>query len=205
MSAKNRKSKSKPLDVYPTPSWCVENFLRHGPELPGGQWLEPTAGDGAIIRAVNERRRGISWDAVEIREECADKLETLTDAFLVGDLLAPEIRLEDFEVNRWDVVITNPPFSRAQEVIEKVWDWADVVVMLLRLNFLGSVVRESFFDERGMPDVYVISPRPSFFKGEKSSSDACEYAWFVWRPGEQRRGEVRRLPPWQPKRIGRII
>ena len=42
-------------DYYPTPSWCVRALLETV-DLPTGTWLEPTAGDGAIIRAVDEYR-----------------------------------------------------------------------------------------------------------------------------------------------------
>ena len=39
-------------DFYATPPWCVEALLR-GSNLPSGRWLEPTAGDGAIVEEVH--------------------------------------------------------------------------------------------------------------------------------------------------------
>jgi hypothetical protein len=52
-----------PDDAYETPAWCVQRLLEKL-QLPGGNWLEPGAGDGAIIKAVGcgfPGVRGIPW------------------------------------------------------------------------------------------------------------------------------------------------
>lgn len=75
MTATGRSSKLSPsADNYPTPGWCVRRFLEAWPSLAhvGTRWLEPCAGDGSIIRAVDEFReaRGMTpleWTAVEYR------------------------------------------------------------------------------------------------------------------------------------------
>ena len=43
--------------------------------LPGGNWFEPGAGEGNLIKAVN--RNDINWTALELREECKPFLEAL--------------------------------------------------------------------------------------------------------------------------------
>ena len=50
------------------------------------------------------------------------------------------------------------------------------VVMLLRLNFLGSEKRASWL-RANPPSIYVTPCRPDFTGG---GGDATEYAWFVW-------------------------
>lgn len=61
------------------------------------------------------------------------------------------------------------------------------VVFLMRLNILGSGRYDIFSNE--MPDHYVLSNRPSFKKNKngKTSSDATEYAFFVWGPERGRK------------------
>lgn len=75
MTATGRSSKLSPsADNYPTPGWCIRRFLEEWPSFAnvGTRWLEPCAGDGSIIRAVDDYReqRGmeaIEWTAVEYR------------------------------------------------------------------------------------------------------------------------------------------
>jgi len=77
----------------------------------------------------------------------------------------------------FDVVLTNPPFMLAQEVLEKSLKLAKVVALLLRLNYLESEKRASFLRDF-VPDVYVLPNRPSFIGGGRT--DSIAYAWFVW-------------------------
>src|SRR6185312_5530279 len=56
-----------------TPAWCVHRLLEHC-DLPAGRWLEPCAGEGAVIRAVSEVRRDVTWSAIDLRPECESML-----------------------------------------------------------------------------------------------------------------------------------
>lgn len=89
MTATGRGAERVDLDAYPTPSWCVRRLLEAVDlplELPaergtlthgtrGARWLEPCAGDGAIIRAANAyctaagKAAEIFWHANELRPE----------------------------------------------------------------------------------------------------------------------------------------
>jgi hypothetical protein len=89
-------------------------------------------------------------------------------------------------------VVTNPPYSLSEPFIEKCQLFADNVVVLLRVNWLGSAERTSFF-YKNMPDVYVLPNRPSFKTSTKASSDPTEYAWFHWSKRRSGTGKVRRL------------
>jgi hypothetical protein len=129
--------------------------------LPSGRWLEPGAGEGNIIRAVNRVRQDVSWSAVELREECRPKLSTLVhqSQLITTDFL----KGFTYQGSGWDVSITNPAFSIAQEYIEKTLTLAKWSVHLLRLNYLGTEGRNEFF-QNNMPDIYVIPDRVSFAK-----------------------------------------
>lgn len=162
-------------DFFPTPAWCVDWLLR-AVDLPGGWWLEPSAGDGAIIRAVNARRSDISWTALEVRPEAQ---VALTRAVSDGERYG-EVECADFmswaPIRGYRVVLGNCPYAEAGAHVAKAIALAPAVAMLLRLNFLGSQKRAEFW-RRHPADVYVLSERPSF---DGEGTDATEYAWFVW-------------------------
>lgn len=97
-----------------------------------------------------------------------------------------------------DIIITNPPFNLATEIIEKSID--DIkddgyVIMLLRLNFFGSKKREEFFKKYMPESVYVHHIRIGFTdkkdangfvcfdndgNPKRGSTDSIEYAHFIW-------------------------
>ena len=184
MSSTNRGGQRCDADFYPTAAWMVDRLLE-ACQLPGGRWLEPGAGDGAIIRAVNARRTDVRWTAVELREHCRAPLMELLGP-------GPRIHIGDFltwmpgvntsgplstvgELARFDVCIGNPPYSLAQEFVDRCLALAAVVLFPLRLNFLGSEARREWFGRIGVPDVFVLPNRPDF---SGNGGDSCEYAWM---------------------------
>ena len=193
MSSTNRGGVRSPADFYPTPAWCVARLLE-ATDLPGGHWLEPCAGDGAILRAVNAVRGDLRWSAVELRPACAPALR---------QALGPQGRLhtgslfsaQDFLAqDPASVLITNPPFRLAREVLALGLAQDATVVLLLRLNFLASAGRAEQM-RRHAPDVYVLPNRPSFAGGGRT--DSVEYGWFVWPRGQRERssGSLQVLAP----------
>jgi hypothetical protein len=80
------------------------------------------------------------------------------------------------------LIITNPPFDKAKEFIEKsithLAPWW-YLVMLLRLNFFGSKGRFDFW-KKNMPLYTIIhSERMSFT--ENWQKDSIEYMHCVWK------------------------
>lgn len=183
MSSTNRGRARNSADFYPTPAWCVHRLLE-AVELRGRRWLEPSAGRGALIQAVTERRDDISWTGVELSAARARHLKTLADVVLVGD-----IRKVDLEP-QYDVALSNPPFSIWQDVVHRVLPLAETVVMLLRLDVLGSAARAAWWHDH-RADVFVIPDRPSFTGDGRTDSNY--YGWFIWRRGAQA-GGIRVLP-----------
>jgi len=100
-------------------------------------------------------------------------------------------------------VMENPPYRLAEEVLRRAWQVAPhaLVALLLRLNFAASEDRAGLMQAHP-PDIYVLPNRPSFRVVErtvvkdgrevtrKTSTDACEYAWFIWEPASAPRRAV---------------
>lgn len=186
MSATNRGGKRSEADFYATPSWCVRRLVE-AVDLPGGIWVDPCAGEGAIIEAC-PAREDILWAALELRGECRPALERIVGP----ERVAIVDYLEQEPLTHVDVLFTNPPFSLAEPMITRAVSEAQVAVMLLRLNYLGSAKRAPFLRAHP-PDIYVLPNRPSF---TGKGTDSIEYAWFVWdkRLGDRTMGRWTVLP-----------
>lgn len=195
MSATNRSKVRRSGDWYPTPKFCVDRLLDEVP-LPHGHWLEPAAGTGALIRAVNQYAYltdpfdtaslpSITWDACEMSFWAYQELKPLCQNLFIGNFLKT-----DFEVGKYKVIITNPPYSLAMEFIDKALSLKpEKLVLLLRTNFLESEKRVQFM-RSNTPDVYVLPSRPSF---TGKGNDATSYAWFVWSKTPQTQGIIQVL------------
>ena len=185
MSATNRGAQRVAEDAYPTPVWAVRALLA-GCHLPGGTWLEPAAGDGAIVRMVNACRRDVTWYACDVREECWPAIEPLVDDGAIGDFL--QLDWSDWPAPA--VIITNPPYSLAEAFVRKALEVPGaVVVMLLRLNWLAGQKRAAWL-RANTPSVYVLPRRPAFVNGR---TDATDYGWLVWGLHEVPQVHVLRL------------
>lgn len=153
-------------------------------------WYEPCVGEGAIVEAVNLHREAgsdpISWQLSDIRPEACAAVKKHWPYYELEQRSAL-----DPCVQTWDepsVVITNPPFNIAWELLHhllKTFPHAHVV-LLMRLNFLASDGRADFMRQFA-PDVYVLPNRPSFRGGGKT--DSIEYAWMHWSPVPRKREE----------------
>ena len=173
MSATNRGTERKPYDFYATPVDVVKNFLNNY-DLPKGNILEPSAGNGNVIKALRDKGIQNNITAIEIREEEENNLNMLSDKVIIDNFL-------DWNPDKdYDVIIGNPPYSIAREFMEKCFEIANentVIIMLLRTAFLESKSRFEFWQEHPVTELYVLSKRPSF---TGKGTDATSYSWFVW-------------------------
>lgn len=179
MSATNRGAKRVPHDFYATPVSVASLFLKESNILStinGGGILEPSAGNGNIIQAIKQVSHDSEITAVELREE---EIGNLKEAG-AKDIIITNFLETDF-TDKYQLIIGNPPYSLAQEFVEKsisLLETGGTVAMLLRIGFLGSKKRNSFFKKYPVSELYVCSARPSF---TGKGTDASEYAWFIWK------------------------
>ena len=176
-------------DFFETPAPITQAVWRslYPRGLPGLDVLDPCAGRGAILQAIDRseasrhvqgpKLRGIELDVGRAIECQRLHRCEVADAFTV-------------DWGRPDLVVMNPPFCLAQEFVEaalaRVTPGGSVVA-LLRLAFLESAKRVPF--HKAQPStVLILSSRPSLTANGKTDSSA--YAWFVFEPGVKREWEI---------------
>ena len=172
MSATNRGAIRRESDFYRTPPEAINAFLDVFELSPFPGILEPCAGDGVIIREITKRTKRIIT-AVEIRQEEKDNLLwSGADWVYISDFLKwkPKLPVE--------TIITNPPYSIAQEIIEHCFEIVPdaEVIMLLRQGFLSSKARKSFWDKYPLTQLYPLAERPSF--GASVKCKKCDWRRF---------------------------
>ena len=155
-------------DFYATPPWCYENLDINW--LLFGKAHEPCRGDGRI-QFFLEEEKDIPCSYSEIME---------------GK------NFFDWQEGT-DLILTNPPYSIAQEFIEHGIQHSETCIMLLRINYLGSISRHKWWKKYTPVALHVLSKRPSF---TGKGTDATDYAWFVWdKTGRMDRGIFFVSPP----------
>ena len=111
-------------DFYDTPPEAVHALLKVE-RLPQRIW-EPAAGIGNIVNAL--RTAGHEVIATDLnRRGCPDCLDRIDFLF---PFVVPPITA--------DAIVTNPPFSLAEEFVATALERAPLVIMLLRLAFYES-------------------------------------------------------------------
>jgi len=177
-------------DYYATPDWIVREFLEefeqriqheHPMTMSAMSVLDPSCGGCAehvaAYPVVYKELYNVDIDTMDIREDShaqrvCNYLETPVDT-------------------KYDMIMTNPPFSLSVDFAKKALsevNYGGYVVMLQRLNWLGSIKRKPFWDDAPLRAVLVHHRRPSFH-GTKGT-DSIEYAHFVFQEGYMGPAEI---------------
>jgi hypothetical protein len=194
------RKKRNPLELYPTPAKATRGLLRQTEiQLPfWGDWIEPCVGKGAIVLAAEQfcEERGqpsISWDAMDINSRLRIGNRKRMPWLNVRYGNATTLHFKDFGRSQpWDVICTNPAFSIFDKLFPVFRAAANQVVLLLRVGVLDAVKRYPALSQ-DMPDVGVLTPRPSFAdedKKEKKGNDCATYGWFFWGEKRKTKGEI---------------
>lgn len=168
-ASSHSKGEREQNDYYATPPKAVEQLL----ELETFQnniW-ECACGEGHISRVLENFGHNVkSTDLID--RGYGDSHDFLqTNSSYDGD------------------IITNPPFSKANEFLLKAMDIMfneSKLAMLLRIQFLEGVARRKIFKTYPPKIIYVASRNIRCAKNgdfENATGNASTYCWFVWEKG----------------------
>lgn len=182
------------LDFFPTPPWATRALMVHvlnkiHSPLSFCTWsvLEPACGEGHMAEPLREYFANVF----------GSDIFDYGNGYAVADFLDPSFRIPRVE---W--VITNPPYSAAEQFVRRCLDSQEVgkgVAMLVRLAWIETEGRYKALFSKRPP--HVIAPfveRVPMCKGrwDPKGDTATAYAWFVWVRGmAYGRTEVRWIPP----------
>ncbi len=186
MSSTNRGYERHKADFYVTPIHEIEKFLGEFIKVEGNIFenalniLDPCAGGADKYKMSYPNALSKFTDnfvmTVDIRED--------SKADLKGNYLTMEVSSKI----EWDLIITNPPFYNAIDIIKKaLLDTVEggYVIMLLRLNFFESKDRFSFWQENMPKYCFVHHKRMGFIPGEPNKTDSIAYCHCVWQKGHK--------------------
>ena len=181
MSSTNRsEAREKHIaDYYVTPVNKIIEFLNEFSKhevLRDKKFLDPCAGgDDKNLMSYPEALKQFGIEdsniiTLDIRED--------SPAQYHGNYLEIDCK------NLYNIIITNPPFNLARNIIDKALDDVEdggFVIMLLRLNYFGGKLRQDLWESNMPKYVFVHNRRMSFT--EDGKTDSIEYMHCVWQKG----------------------
>lgn len=185
LSGGNTATKRAENDFYATDPKAVADLLysldRDGVCYSHSNCLEPCVGTGNIIVAMDTLKTCPQWTYLDIKDRGYPYA-------LIQDYLTWNTN------ERFDFIITNPPYSLASEFIEKSMTLLDdngTCCMFLKLQFLEGVKRKELFDKYPPKYIYVFRSRMATWKNGleknpdtgKKWAETIAFAWFVWVKG----------------------
>lgn len=161
----NTAYKRNASDYYPTPPEVTQallNFL----DLPKGTSIwEPACGEGHMVDVMQNNGLQVVG----------------TDLWMGVDFLNAELP----EEVSW--IITNPPFSQAEQFIRKCAQHGRPFALLLKSQYWHAAKRVSLFFDITPAFVLPLTWRPDFlFKKRGAGSPLMDVAWCVWLPGDNK-------------------
>lgn len=111
--------RKKKFQFFETPVEIARRLaVRLGDVVPTDRILEPSAGRGALIKAVLEEWPEVMIDCYELMPENRAELDKIFSANILGD------DFMEAEVGIYDKIIANPPFTNNQDIkhVMKMWD-----------------------------------------------------------------------------------
>jgi hypothetical protein len=178
-------------DCYDTPPVAVHALLQ-AELLPQRIW-EPACGTGNIVKIL--RLAGHDVVATDLNWRGCPESESGID-FLLSHWTRSSA------IPPYGAIITNPPFSLAQQFVEMALERTPKVIMLLRLAFLESERRSHILENCGLARIHVFAKRLPMmhragWEGRKANSGMA-FAWFVWDRAHKGPATIDRIH-WEPQ------
>lgn len=177
--ASYKKWERKPADLYPTPVDGTESLI---PALKAMKRLngepikriwEPACGDGRLARVLEWH--GFEVFSTDIREYPGYGYGGL-------DFLCDHPKSKwGWDIGEIDAIVTNPPFSLAEEFIRRALAFTPNVAMLLKQTYWNVGGRSQGLWLDHMPDLELkLTWRLAFLASERGNSPLMDCMWNIW-------------------------
>lgn len=184
----------KPSDAYPTPPEGTQSIVNLFPLMgikPGAVIGEPCCGRGDLALVLEAN--GYKVKASDIRDT------GYGDPFVDFLTIDPRTDDEPYDV---DAIVTNPPFTLADDFINHAVNVLEcpIVILLLKTNFFNSRRGLRIYNRAPHSGIYPLTFRLAFLEEERGSSPLMDCSWFVWQrdnPRKCSRPLIR--PPYVPE------
>ena len=177
----NMRSRHEKFETFRTPDYCFAELYSYRPEWFSGSGFDPSAGDGRMLRHVIEQGNVGPHYANDIREEELATLSAIPNmTATVGDYL------EMTDLPDVDFLVTNPPFTKAVEFVQKAQTHVSGPICILQsIAWQTTRKRSDWLRGSGLAYVLNITKRPKWEvdSGGKAPSNIWDFAWFVFLPG----------------------
>ena len=112
LNGKDYQKEKKDFQFFGTPEAVADRIVSHIDIISdSSKVLEPSAGTGALIKAVRKRNQTVIIDAFEAMPENRKVLQQMQRVNIVGD----DFLKSDTSI-KYDIIVANPPFSKNQDV-----------------------------------------------------------------------------------------
>lgn len=153
-------NKNESFDYYPTPPEATHALMRFLKLPPCTVW-DPACGDGAMSDVIKQYECNVISSDLRYSGYGAGGVNFLDTSF------------------DCDAIITNPPFSLAEEFIRKALSDSNTVAMLLKAHYWNAAKRKTLFEENPPAFVLPLTWRPNFL-AERGKSPTMDFQWTVW-------------------------
>lgn len=164
----------------------ISMYKENNPNSRKINFLEPGCGEYAPFAKAITRCKDLKVDPIAIEYRWVHS----PDPYVIEniDFLNPEEDIRWRDASAYDIIATNPPFSKGKltpfilRSLECLHGYG-YMGFLFALNFLASDERAHLYRERPPYEVIALSYRPSFIRlfDGKTATDQRDYCFVIWR------------------------
>lgn len=183
---KSIRARAKRYEVFRTPEYAYKPLFDYQPKWFTGRGFDPSAGDGRMIREIIRRGNPGPHFLNDIREEEMPALVDCGEATICDYLAMADPPACDF-------MITNPPFTKAVEFVQKArMHVSGPICILQSTRWQSTQKRSMWLRTAGLALVLNLPRRPQWEvdSGDVVRNNVMDFAWYIFLPDHDGRPEM---------------
>lgn len=155
----------------------------------------PPEATQALLDFLQLPENTVIWEPASGKGHMADVMESNGYKVISTDIITgTDYLLADFRKCDW--IITNPPFSRSQEFIERSIEYGIPFAFLLKSQYWHARKRYELFSRYKPQFVLPLTWRPDFLFGARGGASLMDVIWVVW--GDESADQTIYMPLQRP-------